>query len=88
MQDQRAPPTRTERRLAPLYDAALSLMTREGRWRQTLAEQVAPEAHDIILDVGCGAGALAILMARLQPSASIIGFDSRAPLLEQARSDV
>ncbi len=86
MQDQRAPPFRAEGRLAPLYDAALSLMAREGRWRAALAEQVAPEPHDIILDVGCGAGALSILLARLQPAASIIGYDHRGALVEQARA--
>ncbi len=86
MQDQRAPPFRTEGRLAPLYDAALSIMSREGRWRTALAEQVAPEPHDIILDIGCGGGALSILIARLQPAASIIGFDSRGALLDQARA--
>lgn len=86
MQDQRAPPFRTENRLAPLYDAALALISREGRWRTVLAGQVAPEPHDVILDIGCGGGALSILIARLQPAASIIGFDSRATLLDQARA--
>jgi SAM-dependent methyltransferase len=85
MEDQRTAPSRFDHRLAPLYGAARSLMAREGRWQAVLAEQVAPEAQDIILDVGCGAGALSILLARLQPDAAIVGFDHRPGMVAQAR---
>ncbi len=42
--------------LTPLYDAAIALMTREGRWRSALVRQIAPNSDDVILDVGCGPG--------------------------------
>jgi ubiquinone/menaquinone biosynthesis C-methylase UbiE len=88
MQDQDAATTGSERllRLSPLYDAALALLAREGRWRAALAAQIAPEPHDVILDGFCGAGALCLTLARLEPQAEIVGLDPRAGLLAQARS--
>jgi ubiquinone/menaquinone biosynthesis C-methylase UbiE len=73
-------------RFAPLYDAALALLAREGRWRAAVAAQIAPEPHDVVLDGLCGAGALCLTLARLQPEAEIVGLDPRPALLEQARA--
>ncbi|MDX2235413.1 MAG: methyltransferase domain-containing protein [Hyphomonadaceae bacterium] len=72
--------------LAPLYGAARSLLAREGRWRAALAGQIGPEPHDVILDIGCGAGALSMLLARMQPRAVVIGMDPRGAAIAQARA--
>jgi ubiquinone/menaquinone biosynthesis C-methylase UbiE len=84
-EQQATTPRAAEVRLAPLYDAAVALLSGDGRWRTALALQVAPEAHDFILDVGCGAGGLALLLKRMAPQARVIGMDPRPELLAQAR---
>lgn len=76
----------TERRLAPLYEAATALLTPDGDWRATLAEAVAPEAHDVVLEGGCGAGGLCHLLARMAPDADIVGVDPDEALVAQARA--
>lgn len=69
-----------------LYDLALPLLTRERRWRVALAHAVAPEAEDTILDVGCGTGTLAVLLARTAPGARIVGLDPDPAILARARA--
>lgn len=88
MQGQDMAPFGTEglSRFSPLYDAALALLAREGRWRAALTAQVAPEPHDVVLDGFCGAGALSLALARLQPQAEIVGLDPRAGFVAQARA--
>jgi ubiquinone/menaquinone biosynthesis C-methylase UbiE len=88
MQDQGATTAGNEGRLrlSPLYDAALALLAREGRWRAALARQIGPEPHDVILDGFCGAGALCLTLARLEPEAEIVGLDPRTGLVAQARA--
>ena len=73
-------------RLATFYDAAVSLLAGESLWRTALAVQIGIEPHDTVLDIGCGAGALCLLLARIQPSAEIIGIDPRAAVIAQARA--
>ncbi|MBI3439296.1 MAG: class I SAM-dependent methyltransferase [Proteobacteria bacterium] len=68
-----------------LYDVAIAVMTREGRWRKALADQCAPGAGEKILDVGCGTGTLAVLLKRRAPKANLIGLDPDADILERAR---
>lgn len=88
MQEQDAALTGAEAssRLSPLYDAALALLAREGRWRTALVRQIAPEPHDLILDALCGAGALCLMLRRMQPGADIVGLEPRPDLLLQARA--
>lgn len=71
--------------LTPLYDAAIALLKREGRWRRALVDRVAPRGSDRILDVGCGTGSLAILLKRQAPAALIAGLDPDADVLKTAR---
>ena len=67
------------------YDLAIALMTREGRWRKALIDQCAPKAGDVILDVGCGTGTLALLIKRRAPNARLIGLDPDAEILARAK---
>ncbi len=70
--------------LTPLYDAAIALLTREGRWRKALIAQIAPRAGETIVDVGCGTGSLALMLKRAAPGARVVGIDPDAEVLSRA----
>lgn len=72
--------------LTPLYDAAIALLTREGRWRRAFVSQISPSPNDRILDVGCGTGSLALLLKRAEPQANITGIDPDRQVLDRARA--
>lgn len=72
--------------LTPVYDAAIALLTREGRWRNDLVQQIAPNSTDVIVDVGCGTGTLAVMLKSAAPSATIIGLDPDPAALDLARA--
>ncbi|MEV4892958.1 class I SAM-dependent methyltransferase [Nonomuraea sp. NPDC055795] len=73
-------------RIAPtrLYDAVAAL-TRERLWRGLLAMHAAPRPGDVIVDVGCGTGSLALLLNRVEPRARLIGVDPDPDVLALAR---
>jgi ubiquinone/menaquinone biosynthesis C-methylase UbiE len=73
-------------RFAPIrfYDRVIAL-TRERLWRALTAAHVAPRPDDLIVDVGCGTGSLALLLARVQPLARIAGVDPDPDVLAVAR---
>jgi 16S rRNA G1207 methylase RsmC len=71
--------------LSPLLDVAAGLFSRDGGWRTAFAEQIAPSPHDVIADVGCGDGALAVMLAHMAPRATIIGVDPDPAALARAR---
>lgn len=54
------------------------------RWRDRIVHQIAPCARDTVLDVGCGAGELAVMLKLDSPGAKIFGFDTRPGLLDLA----
>lgn len=72
-------------RLAPVrfYDHVVAL-TRERLWRALTAAHVAPGRGEVIVDVGCGTGSLALL-ARVEPRDSIVGVDPDPDVLAAAR---
>ncbi|WP_018681608.1 class I SAM-dependent methyltransferase [Actinokineospora enzanensis] len=73
-------------RLAPVrhYDTVITL-TRERLWRGLVVRHVAPHPDDVIVDVGCGTGSLAVLLGRARPEARIIGLDPDHDVLAVAR---
>ncbi len=73
-------------RFAPtrLYDPVVAL-TRERLWRSLAVMYVAPRPGDVIADVGCGTGSLAVLLSRVEPRAQIIGLDPDPEVLALAR---
>ncbi|MDN3353624.1 class I SAM-dependent methyltransferase [Actinomadura sp. DC4] len=73
-------------RFAPtrLYDPVVAL-TRERLWRALLVAYVAPRAGDVIVDVGCGTGSLALMLARVESRARVIGVDPDPDVLARAR---
>ncbi len=53
---------------------------------QRLVERIAERAGSAVLDVGCGAGELALAVARMRPGARVIGVDVSHDLVEAARA--
>lgn len=71
--------------LTPVYDLAVTALTRERVWRKLLVRQINAQAGDRILDVGCGTGTLATMISRAAPKAAIFGIDPDPVVLERAR---
>lgn len=67
------------------YDIAIALLARESTWRRSLVAAVAAGPNDVILDVGCGTGSLAIMIKRGCPQARLIGIDPDPDVLRIAR---
>ncbi|MEU0555749.1 methyltransferase domain-containing protein [Dactylosporangium sp. NPDC006015] len=72
-------------RLAPtrFYDPVVAL-TRERRWRSSVVMYASPRPGETIVDVGCGTGTLALLLARAEPRATIVGVDPDPSVLAAA----
>lgn len=75
---------RTE--LTGSYDRVIAVMTRERRWRRQLVELASPAPGDVIVDVGCGTGSLALLLKEACPAARVIGVDPDKDVLAIARA--
>lgn len=69
------------------YDGAMDLLTlgRLAQLREAIAGRVAGEGCRV-LDVGCGTGRLAVMMARR--GARVLGIDTAEPMLDTARQQV
>jgi len=74
------------RELAPVYDRSTRLINRI-RERTIAALELSP--GDTVLDVGCGTGwCIPLLLARVEPSGRVIGFEPSLEMLHIARSRV
>jgi SAM-dependent methyltransferase len=78
-------PASGSRWLTAFYDPVLALVLRERTWKAALVEQIAPQPGQRILDLGCGAGTLAVLVKTGAPAAEVVGFDPDPQVLERAR---
>jgi ubiquinone/menaquinone biosynthesis C-methylase UbiE len=72
--------------LAPLRDLAIGLLNRDGPWRRSFVQQIAPRSQDVIFDIGCGDGSLALLLADAAPGATIVGIDPDLNAIQRAQT--
>ncbi|HSW13404.1 MAG TPA: methyltransferase domain-containing protein [Solimonas sp.] len=70
---------------ANLYDPIMAL-TGEQRWRRQAVQQLAPQAGEVVVDVGCGTGTLTLQLRRAAAQARIIGVDPDAEVLSIAQA--
>lgn len=68
------------------YDRVIAVMTRERRWRASLINLIAPDSRDVIVDIGCGTGTLAVAIKQRAPAARVIGIDPDPAILALARA--
>lgn len=67
------------------YDPVIALLTREKHWRSDVVRKLAMGPGDVVVDVGCGTGSLALRLKQHQPGARIIGVDPDPEVLGIAR---
>ena len=80
-------PAAGRRGFTRFYDAANSLTMREARWRPSLVDRAIMNLpqEGVVVDVGTGTGALAMLLARARLDAMVVGVDGDAEALNLAR---
>jgi ubiquinone/menaquinone biosynthesis C-methylase UbiE len=71
--------------LTRFYDLGVRVTMRERLWRPAIVEAVAERNPAVVVDVGCGTGALSIPIAARLPSARVIGVDGDPQVLDIAR---
>jgi ubiquinone/menaquinone biosynthesis C-methylase UbiE len=71
--------------LLPLYDPFVALFSRERQWRGAIVDALDLVPDDLLVDVGCGTGSLAIMAQTRVPRARVIGIDPDPNALERAR---
>ena len=68
-----------------LYDFLVKVLTREGRWRGALIDQIRPSPSEVIADVGCGTGSNLVALANRAPGVRLIGIDPDPAVRERAQ---
>jgi ubiquinone/menaquinone biosynthesis C-methylase UbiE len=71
--------------LTPFYDTFARLVARESTFKRRLVERLELRAGQRVLDVGCGTGTLALMMADAQPNVVVTGIDPDEKMLSRAR---
>jgi len=84
MSGERYVPAAGRRFLAPLFDPVMAVTTRAHRWRGRLVAETLATDPMTILDLGCGTGTLAVLLAQRAPRARVIGLDGDSEILQRA----
>ncbi|MEB3317711.1 MAG: bifunctional demethylmenaquinone methyltransferase/2-methoxy-6-polyprenyl-1,4-benzoquinol methylase UbiE [Cyanobacteriota bacterium] len=75
-------------RIAPRYDALNDLLSvgLHRHWKRTVLAVLRPQSGEKFLDLCCGTGDLALLLAeRVRPGGEVLGLDAAAAPLERAR---
>jgi ubiquinone/menaquinone biosynthesis C-methylase UbiE len=71
--------------LTPVYDLVVRALVRERTFKQALIEQACIEPGQVVIDLGCGTGTLAIAIKQQVPDATVIGIDGDDRILAVAR---
>jgi ubiquinone/menaquinone biosynthesis C-methylase UbiE len=71
--------------LTPFYDSFARLVARESTFKRRLVERLGLRAGQRVLDIGCGTGTLAILVAEARPGVEVSGIDPDEKMLTRAR---
>jgi demethylmenaquinone methyltransferase/2-methoxy-6-polyprenyl-1,4-benzoquinol methylase len=74
-------------RIAPRYDALNDLLSAglHRHWKRTLLARLRPRPGERFVDLCCGTGDLALLLAeRVRPGGEVVGLDAAAAPLERA----
>lgn len=77
-------PAAGRHRLTGLYDPVVAVVMRERRFRDRLVDEVLFTRPRTILDIGCGTGTLAIMLARRAPGIEVTGLDGDPEILQRA----
>lgn len=71
--------------LTPVYDAAITLLTRERAWRDALIRAAELKPFDKVIDVGSGTGTLLRQMMSSCPPAELLGVEPDPDVLAIAK---
>jgi len=70
--------------LTRCYDPVVALTTREETFKRLLIERAGLAPGQVILDLGCGTGTLALAIKRAVPAAQVTGLDGDPEVLRYA----
>jgi len=75
-------------KVTPCYDLVLCWTMREAMFKPRLVEQAHIQPGHHVLDLGCGAATLTVLVKQRRPRATVVGLDGDAAILALARAKV
>jgi demethylmenaquinone methyltransferase/2-methoxy-6-polyprenyl-1,4-benzoquinol methylase len=73
---------------APRYDLATKAMSlgRDAAWKRALVDALPSRSEPACVDIACGTGDVAFLLAARYPGGTVAGVDIAAPMLAEARA--